>query len=259
VLVVDDEDPKREAYQQAFPGEVVVFSRAKAMEITDDGDNFERRGVVYARNICWDLARSLGFKHFIVLDDDYNSGFYLRFDSRLRYGNTPRIARSLDAIFEALLEFYLSTPALTVAFSQGGDHIGGNAGGDQVPRLKRKAMNAFVCTVDRPFAFFGRTNEDVNAYVTLSRRGGLFFTVMQAQVNQLATQSNPGGLTELYLDSGTYVKSFYTVMYAPSCARVGVLGDPRSPSFRLHHVIDWRRAAPKMLRESHRKELTRVC
>ena len=114
-------------------------------------------------------------------------------------------------------------------------------------------MNSFICSTDRPFQFFGRVNEDVNTYTTMGRRGDLFFTVMQAKLDQKQTQSNSGGMTELYLDSGTYVKSFYSVMYSPSCVKVGVMGDPSCDHARLHHVIDWARTAPLILREEHRK------
>jgi hypothetical protein len=78
--------------------------------------------------------------------------------------------------------------------------------------------------------------------------------VIQAQLVQMQTQSNAGGMTEMYLESGTYVKSFYSVMYAPSCVKVGELGDPRSPHYRIHHSINWRVAVPKIMRETVRKQ-----
>jgi hypothetical protein len=115
-------------------------------------------------------------------------------------------------------------------------------------------MNSFICSTARPFSFIGRVNEDVNTYTTIGRTGGIFFTVLQAKLVQKQTQSNSGGMTELYLDSGTYVKSFYSVMYCPSSVKVGVMGDPRSGHVRLHHAIDWTRTAPLILREEHRKK-----
>ena len=99
----------------------------------------------------------------------------------------------------------------------------------------------------------GRMNEDVNTYVTEGRRGALFLTVMQAQLVQMATQANAGGMSDLYLDTGTYTKSFYTVMYAPSCAKIGALGDFRSPHFRIHHKLNWHHIAPKILNEEWKK------
>lgn len=256
VLVIDDEDSQADEYRRRYP-RVVTFSKAAVARTFDEGDNFgDRRSIVYARNACFDIARALGFRYFVELDDDYDSGFYLRFDSQFRYGYTERIKHSLDSVFDAVLDFYKAIPAASVALSQGGDHIGGNSGRTQVPRLKRKAMNSFFCSTDRPFQFFGRINEDVNTYVEAGRRGLLFFTVMQIQVNQLATQSNAGGMTDTYLASGTFVKTFYSVMYAPSCVRVGELADNRSPHWRLHHAIDWRRAVPLILRESVRKAVS---
>lgn len=114
-------------------------------------------------------------------------------------------------------------------------------------------MNFFICSVDRPFLFEGRLNEDVNTYVRLGHTGRLFLTINQVQLNQNQTQAVAGGMTEAYLDAGTYVKSFYTVMYAPSCVQVGVMGDPRSGNYRMHHAINWGRAVPCILREKHRK------
>lgn len=250
-IVIDDEDKTEAEYRQRFGDKVLQFCKKDVAARIDEGDNFnDRRAIIYARNACWDLSRQVGCRYFIQLDDDYKSGFYLRFNSQLQYGNTHSIKKSLDKIFEELLIFYQSLPVLTIAISQGGDHVGGKI---QNPRLRRKCMNSFFCSLDRPFQFFGRINEDVNTYTTLGRRGYLFFTVLQAQVNQLKTQSSTGGMTESYLDGGTYIKSFYSVMYSPSCVKIGEIGDPRSPHYRIHHKINWHHCAPKILREEHRK------
>lgn len=261
VLVVDNEDATRWEYIEKFGEEnVVTFSKREAAEYTDDGDNFKTyRGVIYARNASFEIAKGLGFRYFIQLDDDY-TGFYYRFDKQRKYGVFP--IRSLDNLFDGLVDFLSETPFLSVAISQGGDHFGGGAG-PQNSKIgtRRKAMNTFVCDVQRPFRFFGRINEDTTTTTELQRRGGLFLTFQAAQVNQRQTQSNAGGMTELYLDSGTYVKSFYSVMYAPSCVVVAPLRDPRAGAeyaggqrpARIHHRIRWDCAAPMILPESVRK------
>jgi hypothetical protein len=76
---------------------------------------------------------------------------------------------------------------------------------------------------------------------------------MQAFVNQEVTQANKGGMTDLYVDSGTYIKSFYSVMYSPSCVQIGLMGDPRGERARIHHKINWHKTAPKILREEWKK------
>lgn len=248
-LVVDDEDPTLPQYRERYGDAVIVFSKREVAGSFDDGDNFPgRRGVVYARNACFELARSVGCRYFIQLDDDY-TGLYFRFGPDQEYGAWR--AECLDEILEAFLEYFEAIPALSICFSQGGDHIGGAQGsfGEEIT-ARRKAMNTFICDVERPFPFFGRINEDTSSYVELGRRGELFFTIPSVQVNQKQTQQNPGGLTELYLDAGTYVKSFYSVMYAPSCVKVADMGETER---RIHHKIDWTATAVYIVHEKHRK------
>ncbi|HDQ7021628.1 TPA: hypothetical protein QBH20_004630, partial [Escherichia coli] len=104
---------------------------------------------------------------------------------------------------------------------------------------------------DRPFSFMGRINEDVNTYTNLGRCGELFMTIGAVQLGQKQTQKNSGGMTELYLDSGTYVKSFYSVMYAPSCVKISLMGASHK---RIHHQVTWNNAAVKILHEKYRKK-----
>lgn len=90
----------------------------------------------------------------------------------------------------------------------------------------------------------------MNTYVSLGNRGQLFFTLFNASVVQKETQSQTGGMTELYRDNGTYIKSFYTVMNAPSCTIVYMMGEV---AHRLHHKINWPCAVPVIIDESYRK------
>lgn len=254
-IVIDDEDTTAEKYREKFGARVLQFCKADYAAKLDEGDNTGKRiSTIYARAALFDLAASVGCRYFIQLDDDYPSWMYLRIDSSFQYANIG-VRHCIDDVFSALIEFLDRSGAITVCASQGGDHIGGAGDGSSAnsPRLRRKAMNSFVCSTDRPWSMFGRMNEDVNTYVTDGRRGVLFFTAQQIQINQLPTQSNAGGMSGLYLDSGTYVKSFYSVMYAPSCVKIGTLNDPRAPNYRVHHKISWEIAVPKIIGEQWRR------
>ena len=92
---------------------------------------------------------------------------------------------------------------------------------------------------------------DVNMYVTKNMRGERIFSITCLSCNQTITQSNPGGLTDFYLENGTYVKSFYSVIAEPSCVKVGMMG---SHDKRLHHRVTWRNCAPEILSEKYKKE-----
>ena len=217
----------------------------------DIGDNFkELRGVTYARNAVFDIAKKLGFKFFIALDDDYTS-FAYRFDKVYNYCHKPM--HNLDDVLGSMLQFYIVSGATSLAMAQGGDFIGGKEGSPwaNAVQLTRKCMNSFICSTDRPFKFVGRINEDVSTYVLLGSVGLLFFSLMQIGLNQHTTQENQGGLTEIYLDLGTYVKSFYTVMYHPSSVKIRCLF---TANRRIHHRICWNNTAPKIVSETYKRQ-----
>ena len=115
----------------------------------------------------------------------------------------------------------------------------------------RKAMNTFFCKTSHRFDFLGRINEDVNTYTYLGSKGERIFTYSHACINQMQTQSNSGGMTELYLDSGTYVKSFFSVMIMPSCVSIKSMGDKHK---RLHHNVKWDCCVPKIINQRYKKE-----
>lgn len=57
-------------------------------------------------------------------------------------------------------------------------------------------------------------------------------------------------MTDVYLNRGTYVKSFYTVLFAPSAVKVSMMTTKYE---RIHHLIDWNAAVPKIVPEKFRK------
>jgi len=248
-LIIDNEDKQGDEYRRIYGEQVIEFDKTAIAKTFDEGDNFnDRRAVIYARNASFQIARNLGIDYFLQLDDDYYVWMY-RFDASLDY--RPKRIHSLDGVFASLLNYYKAIPALTIAIAQGGDMIG-EVQNKKLSKLmiSRKAMNSFFCSTARPFQFFGRINEDVNTYVTLGNRGGLFLSVMNMNLDQEDTQTNSGGMTGQYMDGGTYVKSFYSVMYAPSCVQVGEMGRMNK---RLHHRIHWDAAVPKIMNERYRK------
>jgi len=255
ILLVDDEDDQINQYKSRYGDQVVVFNKQAAIDMTDSGDNFgKRNSVVYARNYNFVVAKQLGIKYFLQLDDDYNE-FRYTFDNNRKYITQNIQIKSLGAVIDSILEFYIQSGAKTVAMSQGGDFIGGE--GSKVSKLhregtfSRKVMNSFFCSTDRPFKFMGRINEDVNLYTENGIRGELFITVPRIRLEQKQTQANSGGLTDIYLDLGTYVKSFYSVMYSPACVKITEMGVTNR---RLHHRVSWKNTCPMIVSEKYKKQ-----
>jgi len=241
-FIVDNEDKTIDKYIENFGQEnVKVFNKKMMADSVDEGNNFDNtKVIIHARNACFKIAKELNITYFVQLDDDY---YYFGY----RYFTGAKIIKNLDAVFDSMLKFYISTNIKSICFSQGGDHIGGFSG----IKLKRKAMNSFFCSTLREFQFIGSINEDVNTYTTLGSRGDLFFTFTNIQLDQKDTQSNKGGMTDEYALSGTYIKSFHSVLMHPSSVKISMMN---ATNLRLHHSIQWVNTTPMILNEKYKKQ-----
>jgi len=241
-LVIDNEDKTASKYIENFGIEnVKIFDKKYYADNVDEGNNFdERRTITHARNACFDIAEEIGITYFIQLDDDYTS-FIFRFKETGYY-----VVKNIEQIFISFVKFLKLTPVKSIAFSQGGDHIGGFVG----IKMKRKCMNSFICSTKKRFQFVGAMNEDVNTYTTLGSRGDLFFTFTPIQLKQKQTQVQSGGITDMYLKYGTYCKAFTTVMMMPSSVKINKMGNK---NMRIHHSINWNNTVPKILCKKHKK------
>jgi len=250
-LICDDEDKTLSEYQSKYKDQVIVFSKKAYEGRFDIMDNFEGNKVItYARNACYDIARSIGIDYFFEYEDDYTSLLH-RFINGSALCSKP-ITR-MNEVCEAFIDCLEHTKVTTIAMSQGGDHIGGVTGFDRI-QYRRKAMNSFVFKVNKnptdDCIFIGRMNDDVNTYLTQGKIGKIFCQIANAMLTQKQTQSSSGGNTEAYKTMGTYVKSFYSVMTAPSCCKLNMMG---TTHLRIHHKIDWDKAVPKIVQERHKK------
>ena len=247
-IIIDSLDSMMDEYLARYGDKVIIFDKELAAKSTDTFDISNRlNAVVFARNECFKIAENLGLSYFLELDDDY-----VRFEYRYEESNKlmTLLIEDFDSIVDEMIEFLDVTDAHTVAFSQGGDFIGGLGSQNYKKKIVRKAMNSFFCKVSKPFKFVGLINEDVTTYVTLGSRGNLFLTYTPLSLVQKQTQYNAGGLTDIYLSLGTYQKSFFSVIAAPSCVSVSMMGEKHQ---RMHHIISWENCCPKIISDKFKK------
>jgi hypothetical protein len=247
-IIIDNEDKTADRYYELYGDKVIMFDKLAVSKTFDTADTFQdRRTIVYARNVCFEIAEKLGIDYFLELDDDYTAFLY-RYIKDGQLLSTP--VKQYDRLFDKMCDFLDETGACTVAFAQGGDLIGGANGSKFHQRVLRKAMNTLFCKTANKFQFIGRINEDVNTYANLGSKGKLFLTITDVAINQLNTQKNKGGMSDVYLDSGTYVKSFYSAMICPSFVTVYRLMTTNS---RIHHKLNYEKGVPKILNQKWKK------
>lgn len=248
-IILGNDDPTINEYIDKFgEDKIIVFDKEEQAKLTDTVDNFNKRKVIlYARNFCFDIAKKLGYKYFLELDDDYTN-FRYRYEEDGQFRTC--YIREFDEVVDIMIDFLDTTNAHTVAFGQSGDYIGGKDSSLAKAKIKRKAMNSFFCTTERPFKFIGSVNEDVNTYCSLGSQGGLLMTITDVSLDQKRTQTTKGGMTDEYLDNGTYVKSFYSVITNPSFVKIFGMDTIHT---RLHHRIEWNNAVPKIISSRYKK------
>ena len=228
-------------YKNKYGKKILTFD--KKISDTDRCYNQGYKAVVFARNEVYKIAEKLGYEYFIVLDDDYTyitNRFY--FENN-KIENTKNGYLNLDILFSSLHKFYVNANLDVLSISQTGDLIGYNFK-YMLAGLSRKSMNLFFLSTSRKVTFKGLTNEDTTMYVIEGMRGKKIFSITNIVLNQEMTQQNQGGLTDIYKEQGTYVKTFYTIMNAPSCVRIKKLGENH---FRYHHLIIWNKCLPKII------------
>lgn len=248
-MILGSDDPLLQDYIDTYGKDnIYIFNKEDYMWV-DKQDTFGRLNcVVYARNAVFDIAKELGYKYFIVLDDDYTEIRY-RFEKDGMLSS--RYCKDADELFQIMFELLESSPKIKcVALAQTGDYIGGLGSALLSGKTVRKIMNSWFCSTSKRFIFTGTINEDTTAYTTLGSRGDLFLTVQHASINQADTQQLNGGLTDVYLDLGTYVKSFYSVMSCPSAVKINMMGDIH---YRIHHHVNWNNCVPKIISSKYKK------
>jgi len=56
-------------------------------------------------------------------------------------------------------------------------------------------------------------------------------------------------MTDIYQDNGTYIKSFYSVIFQPSSVTVSLMGNK---NMRLHHRVNWIYTTPQILDQKYK-------
>ena len=143
-LICDDTDKKLDEYKSKYGDEVIVFSKDDYQGKFDMMDNFSgNKVIVYARNACYDIARSLGLNYFFEYEDDYIA-------FRFRYEDGDKLLggkiSDMNLVFNKMITCLENTGSHTIAFAQGGDFIGGVVNFSK-NKFKRKAMNSFLFKV----------------------------------------------------------------------------------------------------------------
>lgn len=254
-VVVGDDEPYLERYRERFGERLIVFNKAsakKALNIDLMGC-FDWRVPVFARCAVNEIARSRGWKDYLLMDDDYKGADFLLPDGRrvfVKGSKSPveraLLAKAIDLSFELLRA--LRGRVGGVCWSQCGDVFDTKRA---VVEWRHKCMNMIFANTDYPILWRGGMNEDVNASINPQGLDKPFLCIGSCLISQESTQKDKGGMTSAYLAQGTFVKSALSAMLRPDCVKIGILHS-RFGNKRIHHKIENICAYPRIIREDKR-------
>lgn len=249
-VVIDDEDEQESIYRQKFGSHILQFNKKREAEKTDTGDlDDDRRVGVFARNAIQDMAKEMGYKYHLQLDDDFRE-----LEFRTPKGDKNKLAayriKNLDKLFAVLVDFMDNTSVAWISFALSSDYLGGMDNRRWQAGLFPKTMGSFLMRADQIVKFRMRMNDDITTCISSWHQGILNYSIMQIMVQTPVTQEMGGGMTDIYVDNGTYRKSFYSVMCCPSFVTIAKQG---RIFFRPHHNISWNNCVPKVLGQKWRK------
>ena len=245
IVVIDDEDDQREAYEKNFEC-VEVFCKEEYYEKSDGVIQGKQKGILYARNACYDIAEKYGLKYFTEFDDDLSA---VRVRAAEDGTTKSCVVKNLDELFEAMLEVFKSPKVKSVSALSQGDYIGGAAskGFNQCVRV---CNQAFFLMTERRVDFIASMNEDICSCLTYGMRGDLFLglngTMFLAE--PIGNNTKMGnGMSEFYKKLEPFARSFIGVIVRPDC----VVSESTDDSFRIK--VKWDYAVPKILNERYKK------
>lgn len=248
-VVIDDLDKQKYMYKTKFDKDrLIIFDKKKVAEQTDTGDCSDELNVgVFARNFIIDETHRRGYKYHVQLDDDF-TGFTFRYVKGKKIAS--KRCNNLDVLFDSVIEYLKNTQMQVLSFALSSDYLGGVNNKKYFKGLFPKTMGTFFIKTEGCPKFCMRMNDDVTTGALYNHKGVLYRTISMIQTETPQTQSMAGGMTEVYRNSGTYRKAFYSVMCLPSSAKIMAMG---ITDFRIHHRIEWETCVPKIISERYKK------
>lgn len=247
-VVIDNEDDQEPIYRKKFGDNIIQFDKRDYVEKTDLGDlDDDRRIGVFARNFIQDKAQEMGYKYHLQLDDDIHG-------ITIRYVKNDKLCchtlTNIDRIIDAMLDYMDEAPFTSLSFGLPAYVIGG-INRSWRKQMLPKCMTTFIMKADDKRYFHMRMNDDITTSALNNMRGHMYYSIVPIQIDVDTTQVKSGGMTDIYLDNGTYRKSFYTAMAMPSCSKVSSMG---ITDYRVHHEIIWNNCVPRILSDAYKKE-----
>ena len=216
-LVVDDQDETFDEYVNAVGADrVIVFNKDHFIRHTDVGLQVPvPKFAVFARNAIEHIAKSMGYKAFMMLDDDItNLRIRLPSGSSLK---SYKINGQFDAIIDRAVDLVLSCDIACMGLGFCNLYIGGVENFNKENPRQRLCAEAFIRNTAHPINWRLNMVEDLITSIDAAIDGAVWFQFLPIQVEiKMSEGVVDGGNSDVYRQLGMYRISFMPVIAYPS-------------------------------------------
>ena len=248
-IVVDDKDPALSAYYDFYSKDkLCVFSKEDYVQTLDIGMSKitpQLAAVLYARAYVENIAKMMGLRYFMVLDDDI-IGFRFRMPVDNKLISIP--AHNMDQILEAYLAYIESTDIVCLSFANDGSFIGGVSSYEKI--LERRSCHTiFIRDVSKPFEWSFAVNEDYISSLRMANIGKLLYTMpfVQRVITGMNNREDAkSGMANMYKTTTEFQRAFYATVARPDVCKPSV--------YNGRYVISVNKgsAYPKLISDKYR-------
>ena len=216
-LVLDDQDDTYDEYVKAWgPDRVIKFNKDFFIHHTDTGLHTPvPKFAVFARNAIEYIAQRMGYKTFMMLDDDIT-----KFRVRLPEGDILKSYQfhgTFDKIVDKAVDYILDCDIACMGLGFCNLYIGGVENFNKENPRQRLCAEAFIRNVAHPVDWRLNMVEDMITSIDAAMSGDVWFQFLPIQVEiKMSEGTVDGGNSDVYRQLGMYRISFMPVIAHPS-------------------------------------------
>ena len=216
-LVVDDQDESVNEYIAVWGAErVIVFDKDYFIRHTDTGLHTPvPKFAVFARNAIEHIAKEMGYKTFLMLDDDLT-----KIRVRLPEGDSLKsyqINGQFDAIIETSVDYVVNCDIACMGLGFCNLYIGGVENFNKENPRQRLCAEAFIRNTAHPISWRLNMVEDLITSIDAAMSGEVWFQFLPIQCEiKMSEGEVDGGNSDVYRQLGMYRISFMPVIAYPS-------------------------------------------
>lgn len=246
-LVLDNHDDTAQQYFDRYPKDsILVFDKDKYLQTVDCGMcKPVPKFAVFARNAIEDIARDMGYKYFMMLDDDIY-GFRIRYDVNgvLKSFQCNGV---IDDVILHCLEYMDSAPIACLMPGVCNMYRCGVASVQEWISKYRISVNCFIRNTDYEVKWRLNMFEDlITALDCNITQSWITFVPLQIDVG-LGNGKVAGGNTDTYKSFDGFKMAFMPLMVYPSCNDIRFYKDHWKPITHANIGVN------KIISDKHRK------